>query len=260
LMDEVVYYNWCGRHHDEVFTRMETLQLAIEAGGLVEDDLTTLEGEIASYAANNTEVCFITNATPYHDAPTEAWWFAGAAATNATTINGTTLIEGYSDEEGNLKHEFGAADNTLGIEALAMVVRMRGFDTSSDGPVPAGGVGVPSWGNRYVLASVTAGIELPGLAWDQPITRLQTAELFVLFFRDLIPEVGVTDDVRDFVDYGEFSSLAASVGDLNAAGVFKGSERDDGVHFFPAANLPRSEFATVINRTIDSLGIEVDEG
>jgi hypothetical protein len=258
LIEEMTYYNWCGSYGEEVASRMQLMTLAIESGELTRDDVTSLEKRVAALAEKNTSRCFEIGATKFKDVATEQWYFDGSQFCGTSSVNNQILIQGYADEGGNLLGEFGPANTTLRIEALTMFVRLAGHVAANNTPADASALGVPDWGWKYYNAATGAGIVLPKYDWSLPITRIESADLLMRFFGDLIPKVAVGAKVKAFADYSQFSGHAdiEDVAATNAVGIFKGSS--DG-NFYPYNNFLRSEYGAVVQRAVENLGLQVDE-
>lgn len=242
--------NWCGDLAENVQSEINNVGLALELGDDV--DVREFADNIDSYAAENNHECYREGVASFWDGPTNEWYF-GPVEFNAA--NG--LVRGYSDASGNPTGEFGPANSTLRIEALAMAMRMLDIPTQSG---DSGRSDVPEWGDPYYNGAVNSGIIEPGWRWNEPITRLETAQLFYGSIRsldvDYISEPTTYTAVDRYPDYSEFGNDPA-VEALTDLGIFQGA--GDSGEFGPYNHLLRSEFATVNQRIVDTFGLETVE-
>jgi hypothetical protein len=244
--------NWCGINGETMQSKINSAVLALEAEELTLADVTKLHSEISSLAEENNEACYVVGASNFKDTPMHLWYFESAQFNS-----NSGYINGYSDDKGNSTGEFGPADATLRIEALAMGMRMFGIPFGESGALKNSMYkGVPEWGIPYINGALAAGYDIDsGLDWSQPITRAESAKLFAALGRDHITIPSAIAFADDYEDYSSFStdrSTAQAIDALTEIEVFQGYEGN----FNPHNQLLRSEFATVNMRLVNTLGLE----
>lgn len=255
-MEVVASTTWCGDNAEEVQSKINSIGLVLETGEVESSDISQFEEDIAELNAGNTEECYRIGATAFRDAPLEEWYYPYA---QYNYDNG--LMMGYTDSDGERLGQLGVANPTLRIEALAMVMRIFGIEQGDTAVLAQAVPGVPAWGIGYVNGALNQGIAFDWkLAMDYPITRIETAKLFVATMQAIegqnyfTPATAVesANKYGDIAQFSKDSEGALAVEALTDVGIFTGG--GDG-NFHPYDSLLRSEFATTNERLIETYGL-----
>lgn len=252
LMDYTSTVNWCGGVYQNVQADLNSVGLALENGETDSVDIDTLESDIRGYAEDNVKECYTVGAANFL-IPMDEWYFPAAEYNYSHGY-----MTGYKDNQGNRTGEFGAADPTLRIEALTMAMRLFGVPVGS-GSDPGRG-DVPPWAYTYYNGAVKNGINFDW-AWNKPITRVEAAKLMlqVMLASD---EQYVTVPTGNYTAIGKYpdnnlfkanNESAQAVEVWTDLGIFQGA--GDSGNFNPSNYLLRSEFATLCQRTDETLGL-----
>jgi hypothetical protein len=255
-MEVVASTTWCGDNAENVQSKINSIGLVLETGEAEASDISQFEEDIAELNAGNTEECYRIGATAFRDAPLEEWYYPYA---QYNYDHG--LMMGYTNSDGERLGQLGVANPTLRIEALAMVMRIFGIEQGDTAVLAQGVPGVPTWGVGYVNGALNQGIAFDWkLAMDYPITRIETAKLFVATMQAIegqnyfTPATAVesANKYGDVAQFSKDSEGALAVEALTDVGIFAGG--GDG-NFHPYDSLLRSEFATTNERLIETYGL-----
>ncbi|MBU1993053.1 S-layer homology domain-containing protein [Patescibacteria group bacterium] len=251
VMDLSSTINWCGEKAESVQSKMNSMASALGALKLEAGDINTLKAEVEALASGNDEECYTVGASNFRDTPMHEWYFEPAQFNS-----NSGYIRGYADAKGNSTGNFGPADSTLRIEALAMSMRIFDVPVGSSEALTVDVHGVPEWGIPYVNGLAARGADFdPNIAWNQPITRAEAAELFAVAGSDYISLPSAVTYADDYSDYNSFAGnkvQTLAVDALTELEVFQGYQGN----FNPHNPLLRSEFATVNMRLVNNLGLE----
>ncbi len=250
LMTRASTMNWCGQMAETVQAWMNRTGLALENKSLTANDVNAFDTELTVLEPKNNVECYRLKAASFKDVPMHEWYFSAAEFNKQ---NG--YVKGYSDASGTVTGDFGPADPTLRIEALAMAMRMFAIPVSTTSVLPSGVEGVPEWGVAYVNGAREAGFSLDlTKPFDKPISRLECAKLFAEFGKKYLksPASDTASKYRDFAEFKNDTEGVKAVSALTDAGVLQGS----GGNFHPHDPLVRSEFATINKRLVENLGLQ----
>ena len=255
-MEVVASTTWCGDAAENVQSKINSIGLALETGEAETSDISQFEEDIAELNAGNTEECYRIGATAFRDAPLEEWYYPSA---QYNYDHG--LMMGYTNPDGERLGTLGVANPTLRIEALAMVMRIFGIEQGDTTVLAQGVPGVPAWGIGYVNGALNRGIAFDWkLQMDYPITRIETAKLFVATMQAIegqnyftpATSVEAANKYGDVEQFKKDTEGALAVEALTDVGIFTGG--GDG-NFHPYDSLLRSEFATTNERLIETYGL-----
>jgi len=111
----------------------------------------------------------------YKDVPTDAWF-----APYIAMLIEENIAQGYKDEEGNPKGEFGVANPITYAEVLKMALEAAGYDVSNVAP-PRNVSARGSWANAYVSKAEELGLSLfnPDLDVHSASTRGEVVQIIL---------------------------------------------------------------------------------
>lgn len=252
LLEEVATVNWCGDQSADIQVKVSSLSFALTAGELDINDVNTFESDLTKASRANVDGCYKEGVSSFKMATHE--WYYPDAEWNAQ--NG--YMKGYKDTSGKATGDYGEGNPTLRIEALVIMNRIFGV---ADGDKKRTAVpGTPDWGIGPVNGAKAAGVAFDwSLKMDQPISRIETAELIAGYlkakgFVKELPEAG--KNVQRYTDAGKIladKKRSKAVELLTDYGIFQGST--DG-SFYPNNSLVRSEFGALNRRIVESFGLQ----
>lgn len=252
LLEEVATVNWCGDQSADIQVKVSSLSFALTAGELGINYVNTFESDLMKASKANIDGCYKDGVSSFKMATHE--WYYPDAEWNAQ--NG--YMKGYKDTSGKATGDYGEGNPTLRIEALVIMNRIFGV---VDGDRKRTAVpGTPDWGIGPVNGAKAAGVAFDwNLKMDQPISRIETAELIAGYlkakgFVKELPEAG--KNVQRYTDAGKIladKKRSKAVELLTDYGIFQGST--DG-SFYPNNSLVRSEFGALNRRIVESFGLQ----
>ncbi|KKU80505.1 MAG: hypothetical protein UY05_C0005G0005 [Candidatus Peregrinibacteria bacterium GW2011_GWA2_47_7] len=251
-VERLTVVTWCGDNSQALRTRANGLLEALTAGDADEDEIHTFLTDVERYERDNQSKCYEDGASPYKDFPMwDAWYYE-----DAVYNHGAGYIVGRTDNQGRQTGEFDPGRATLCGEALA--IGMRVFEVPLGPPevVPADATGAAPWMYPYVNGARSTGANIPCGALNQPISRMEAAQLFVDLGGNRFPTVTATPNAAAFSDYSQFRSNAegsAAIEAFASADIYQGTPEGMVKPFDP---LRRSEFAAVTKRMVNNLGLE----